>query len=125
MEALVLPVDIVGRPYAFPSDPPRTFDCWTLLLWVRSQMGLETPVDLDPGEYDPETLEGAVRRERPLWHRVTGPPADGDAVLFTAKHIGVVAGDGVLHAHAPSRGVVHTRWEVVRRRWPTAEILRP
>ena len=120
---------IIGRPYAFPSYPPESFDCWTLLVYVRRLMGLRTEVQISPSRYTPETLRDAVCLEKCMggWRPVhpEDRPLQGDAVLFTPEHIGVAMGTGVLHAFAPSRGVVFTKWPVVYRRWPNAEVWRP
>lgn len=121
--------DIVGTPYGFPPRPPQTFDCWALLVWVREQLGLETPVHLDDAgiaaaNADLTRLNQAVAKEKLFWTQVD-KPQDGDAVLFDAGHIGVALGAGVLHAHAPHGAVVFTRWPVIRRRWPFAEVWRP
>lgn len=119
--------DIVGAPYVFPPDPPRTFDCWTLLVYVRQLLGLETKVEIDPSLYDLTNMDEAVAEERcnGRWQPVSGRPRDGDAVLFAKDHIGVVMGTVVLHAHAPSRSVLATKLEVVKRRWPLMEVWRP
>ena len=119
-------LDIVGRPYAYPPDPPVTFDCWTLLVWVRQALGLATPLDIEAAGYTQANLRGAVETERASgrWQPVD-EPQDGDAVLFSREHIGVSMGSGVLHAHGPSKVVLFTRWPVIRRRWPQVEVWRP
>ncbi len=116
--------NIVGAPYEFPPDPPRSFDCWALLVYVREQLGLDTPVDIDPERFSQETLNDAIDAEKHRWTLVS-PPEDGDAVVFSPRHIGVAMGAGVLHAHRHARSVVYTRWQVVRRRWPRVEVRRP
>ncbi len=118
--------NIVGAPYLFPPNPPESFDCWTLLVYVREQLGLDTPVHLDVEDYSLHNMAEAVALEKASgdWKQVD-TPQDGDAVLFSPDHIGVSMGPGVLHAHAPSKTVVYTRWNVVRRRWPLAEVFRP
>lgn len=116
--------DLVGTPYKFPPEPPVSFDCWTLLLYVREHLGLGTPLPVDPSDYDLGNMEEAIAAVRPVWRRVEVPD-DGDAVLFDQSHIGVALGAGVLHAHAPARAVVFTRWTVLKRRWPHFEVWRP
>lgn len=119
---------IIGAPYAFPSHPPESFDCWTLLVYVRNLHGLRTEVEISPSRYTPETLRNAVTLEKCMggWRRVSEDSMmDGDAVLFTPSHIGVSLGVGVLHAFAPSKGVLFTRWPVVKRRWPQLEVWHP
>lgn len=119
--------DIVGKPYVYPPDPPRTFDCWTLLVYVRELLGLETRVEIDISRYTQDTMDKAIAEERcnGRWQPVSGRPRDGDAVLFASDHIGVVMGSVVLHAHGPSRSVLATKLEVVRRKWPLMEVWRP
>lgn len=118
--------EIVGTPYRFPPSPPKSFDCWSLVTYVREQLGLETKLDVDVSLYDLETMAEAVRSEKRSggWKQVTSP-RDGDAILFTPSHIGVYMGSGVLHAHAPSSGVIFTKWSVAKRRWPQLEVWRP
>lgn len=122
-----LPADIIGAPYAFPPHPPETFDCWSLLVYVRDKLGLPTVVEVDPELYSSDTMQAAVEQERcnGRWQPVEGLPCDGDAVLFTHDHIGVFLGSGVLHAHRPNKGVLFTKWAVVKRRWPLVEVWRP
>lgn len=120
--------NLVGRPYAFPSFPPETFDCWSLLVYVRAQLGEVTPLSISPSRFNPETMRDAVEVEKGhgFWRRMkTEEVQNGDAVLFVPDHIGVFLGTGVLHAHAPSRSVVFTKWPVVLRRWSLVEVWRP
>ena len=115
----------VGTPYAFPSDPPNTFDCWTLLTDLRQQMGLKTPL-AGPG-WAPESFGEHVATEIASghWRRLEAfsDARDGDAVLFNAKHVGTLVGRVIAHA-THSTGVVYTTQSAVRRRFPRCEVYR-
>lgn len=111
----------VGVPYAFPSDPPRTFDCWTLMTYLRGQLGLWTPsVD---ASWRPESIAAAIEHEKPRWQQVTGV-LDGDAVLMHDEHIGLYLKGFVAHA-TPSTGVLYTPVRTILRRFPATRYFRP
>lgn len=114
--------DLVGRPYAFPSTPPETFDCWTLVKFVRQQMGLACPLPFDDEEAwcVPGNLDQATARARTCWTPLPAPAPFVMAVL-EPSHVGVVLGSGVLHAASRHASVVWTTMAVIRRRWPKAE----
>lgn len=113
---------LVGRPYAFPSAPPDTFDCWTLVRFVRGQLKLPCPLPFSDQEEwcVPGALDQATARARPLW-RVRAVPSTYDMAVLEPAHVGVVLGDGVLHALSRNSSVVWTTMAAVRRRWPNAE----
>jgi hypothetical protein len=113
---------LIGRPYAFPSDPPRSWDCWSLVKWVRAQSGLASPLPFDDAARwcRPEALPEAVRRARGCWQALPEPRQFAMAVL-DPSHVGVVVDGGVLHALASHSGVLWTRLGVARRRWPQVE----
>lgn len=115
-------LELVGKPYKFPSDPPLTFDCWTLVKYVRTQAGLPCPLPFDDQEAwcAPGNLARATEAARPLWRSVAKPQPLAMAVLEPA-HVGVVLGDGVLHALSRRSAVVWTTLAVVRRQWPKAQ----
>lgn len=113
----------LGTPYAFPSNPPESFDCWTLLVYLREQLGLDTPV-MSP-HWTPETLNGAIEGElcSGRWKPVT-EAVDGDVVLFSPVHVGALLRGVVVHA-VPSTGVLYSALAVARRRFPDLGIYRP
>lgn len=113
---------LVGTPYEFPSNPPRSFDCWTLVKHVRAAEGLLCPLPFDDQEAwcVPGNLARATVQARPLWRVLTGPINLCMAVLEPA-HVGIVLNGGVLHALARNSSVVWTTFAVVRRRWPQTQ----
>ena len=113
---------LVGRPYAFPSNPPKTFDCWTLVRHVREYLGLPCPLPFSDTEAwcVPGNLALATSRARGLWRACPHPETGMMAVLEPA-HVGVVIDDGVLHALCRNATVVWTRHQAIRRVWPQTE----
>lgn len=113
---------LVGRPYAFPSSPPETFDCWSLVKYVRMLRGLASPLPFDDREAWclPHNLPLAVARARGWWRALPAPEESAMAVLELG-HVGVVVDGGVLHAMARNASVVWTPMPAVRRFWPEAE----
>lgn len=113
---------LVGRPYAFPSDPPRTFDCWTLVKHVRTTHGLLCPLPFSDTEEwcRPGNLARGTALARRCWNVEPKPSHLAMAVLEDG-HVGVVVGDGVLHALSRHTSVVWTRLPMILRRWPQAE----
>lgn len=119
--------DIIGTPYRFPSHPPETFDCWSLVTYARKCMGLETKLIIDPKHFTPDTVLEAVQHEQSHgnWKPVRGEPQVADVVLFGMNHISLFTGNGVLHAYAPAKSVIFTRMDVLERRHPNFEVWRP
>lgn len=113
---------LVGRPYAFPSEPPASFDCWSLVKHVRAAEGLPCPLPFDDhAEWcRPGNLARATSEARALW-RVDGARSDFDMVVLEPAHVGVSLMGGVLHALARNSGVVWTSPAALRRHWPAAE----
>lgn len=113
---------LVGTPYAFPSHPPRSFDCWSLVKHVRLARGLTCPLPFSDDEAwcVPGQLHLATARARGLWNARPAPEAFDMAVLEPA-HVGVVVDGGVLHALSRNSSVVLTSFAMVRRVWPKAE----
>lgn len=114
--------ELVGIPYRFPSDPPRSFDCWTLVKHVRSAMGLPCPLPFDDAApwCVPGNLAQATAQARALWHP-RRPGSDFDMVVLEPAHVGIALAGGVLHALARNAGVVWTSPAALRRHWPKAE----
>jgi hypothetical protein len=113
---------LVGRPYAFPCQPPESFDCWQLVRYARMLRGLDSPLPFDDREgwCTPQALPLALQRARGTW-RALPAPAECCMAVLDPSHVGVVVGDGVLHALASHRGVLWTKLGIVRRRWPKVE----
>lgn len=116
------PLALVGRPYAFPSHPPETFDCWSLVRYVREQMGLRCPLPFNDAAAwcVPENIRVAVERARPSWS-VVPVPSDLAMAVMSRHHVGIVFGRGVLHALARHATVVWTGQTAILRRWPDTE----
>lgn len=114
--------ELVGNPYRFPSDPPRTFDCWTLVKHVRTAEGLPCPLPFDDRApwCLPGNLAQATAQARALW-RIVGAPTPFAMAVLEPAHVGVVIDGGVLHALARNSGVVWTTLAAVRRHWPQAQ----
>ena len=113
----------VGAPYAYPSRPPETFDCWSLVVHVRAAVGLRTPLSVSESDFDPRNFGQAVARELVDGDWVdTSKPTDGDLVVFSSQHVGVWFGGRVVHA-ASSCGVQVATWRSVRRRYPGAHVM--
>ena len=118
---------LVGTPYAFPSDPPHSFDCWSLVKHVRIKQGLPCPLPFRDSEEwcVPGNLERATMRARSLWQPMPwsmtrSPPAYAMAVL-SPSHVGVVVEDGVLHALCRNASVVWTPISAALKVWPETE----
>jgi hypothetical protein len=113
---------LVGRPYAFPCQPPDSFDCWQLVRYVRMLRGLASPLPFDDRDAwcRPDALPEAIARARASWRALPGPAECAMAVL-EPRHVGVVIDGGVLHAGSRQGGVVWTSMAAVRRVWPRAE----
>lgn len=113
---------LVGRPYAFPSAPPGSFDCWTLVKYVRACEGLACPLPFDDRApwCIPGNLARATEAARSMW-RVRAPGRDLDMVVLEPAHVGLALDGGVLHALARNSGVVWTSPAALRRHWPRAE----
>jgi cell wall-associated NlpC family hydrolase len=113
---------LVGVPYAFPSRPPESFDCWTLVRHVRERLGKDCPLPFRDDEpwCQPANIARAVARARPMW-RVLHQPIHGAMAVLRPDHVGVVLGPGVLHALARGASVVWTPLAGVRRMFPAVE----
>lgn len=115
-------LELVGRPYRFPSSPPASFDCWSLARHVRAAcFGLADGVAADGAT--PADFQDLARRYRPAWTE-TATPADGDLALIEDRHCGVVMLGGVLHCSAEAGAVRFVRLDVLKRAFPAVRFLR-
>lgn len=100
---------VVGRPYADPGHPPHSYSCTQLAAFLRSALGLETPLCLPDKPWLDLSLDeqkAAVRRTRQVypWKRVATPDV-GDLILCAKRsglpsyHCGIWVGSGVAHAY--------------------------
>lgn len=123
------PNELIGRPYALPSNPPLTFDCFSLVEYVRRiYFGLTTPV---PYAVESFIAPSDVPR---VWIRVehmdvwqpADVPRDGDIVKLERRHVGVYLHGAVMHAwKSPNyNGVIVTNMRLIRRIFPICKFLR-
>lgn len=119
---MLCPLSLVGRPYAFPSEPPMSFDCWSLVKHVRTEARLSCPLTFSDDEAwcTPDNIAAAIVKVRGAWGR-TDTPRDLDMAVMDAHHVGVVYGRGVVHALARHTTVVWTSRAVILRLWPNTE----
>ena len=91
--------NLIGKPYAFPSYPPKSFDCFTITVYLRELLfNLPTPhvtLSVDEAKVDYEELE---------------KPEEGCIVSMTDKHIGVYINGRVITA-LEKRGVCALHWK--------------
>ena len=115
-------LQLVGRPYRFPSEPPATFDCWSLVKHVRAAEGLPSPLPFD--DKAPWCVPGnqarATALAAPLW-KTNGAAVQFAMAVMEPGHVGVVVDGGVLHALTRNASVVWTPLAAVRRQWPRTQ----
>ena len=113
---------LVGTPYNFPSHPPHTFDCWSLVKYVRGLKGLECPLPFSDAEEwcMPVNMVPAIAMARESWTTMD-EPVDFCMAVMERSHVGVVLDDGVLHALARNSTVVWTPMRAIHTRWPKTE----
>jgi len=117
----------VGAPHAWPCDPPRSFDCWAVVLAVREHYGRATRLSVDPALVPRDGLPDAVREELSggRWAEVAAGELC-DVVIFspTDRHCGVFVSPKLIMHCAPGVGVQVARLSAVQRRYPLMRILR-
>jgi hypothetical protein len=113
---------LVGQPYAFPSFPPVSFDCWTLVKYVRELHSLPCPLPFNEKApwCVPEYMPSAIKLAAPHWV-IVAEPAQMSMAVMERQHVGVVVDDGVLHALARNASVVWTPMKGILRKWPNTE----
>jgi hypothetical protein len=121
-------VHLIGRPYCLPSTPPYTFDCYSLVKFVRAEFfGLETPAPCDIASVSKNDAGIAIIKVRDsgLW-QIVKQPRFGDIVQMERYHIGVYIEGGVLHAWRAARSaqVVLTKIRAVERLFSMCQFLR-
>lgn len=135
---------LVGRPYCQDGshpNPPETFDCFTLVKYVRElcyqittplmigECFLRQAVDRHTNEIvDIDQMAKLI--EIHLEHRIYKPvaePKPGDIVMFNDHHIGVVVEGGVLAAFkviAHDGAVYFFNWRKMHRFYSSAVVVR-
>ena len=117
--------NLIGCPYAQQSTPPRTFNCWTLVLHVRALLGLRLPRVLPDVSAAVETrfledrnLDAVIAhlREGQIFQAVDRPQ-EGTMVFLKPdySHIGIWVAGGVMHACESLNGVRHYSLPVCER----------
>jgi hypothetical protein len=113
---------LIGRPYADIGDPPRSFNCWQLVVHVRACLGL--PVPVIPGAIEArmtaDLLAGQPRGAAAAVEGILTPvatPSTGAIAFMRDDHCGIVIDGGVLHAAKLTRAgaVRHDPVEVAGR----------
>lgn len=123
------PTDLIGRPYALPSEPPSSFDCYSLVEFVRREcFGLPTPIPYAVESLVSPNDVGRVWltvEHMDVWQPVK-EPVDGDIVKLERAHVGVYCCGAVLHAwRASGRGsVVLTNRRVIDRLFSMCQFMR-
>jgi len=88
---------LIGRPWKLDSDPPNSFDCWSLVAYVRKTFfDRETPSYRDQyaGYKDGDPAFDYPPFE---WYTIPEPVA-GSVARFGVTHVGVVLPDlRVIH----------------------------
>ncbi len=101
-------LDLIGKPWAIPCDPPHSYDCWELAVEVRNRMGLFTPTyDIPPMIRKLAHQSDFGTPDPALWHPMP-EPTEGCLVGFgrpAIKHCGVYLNEYVIHSHSAD-GVV-------------------
>lgn len=95
--------EVIGAPFSFYPDPPKSFCCATLVQYARKYLGgLETPFLVSTEDYSSVLHQ----LESPPW-KVVRSPKFLDVVVCLEKnaiaHLGVVLSgrDFILHAYKP------------------------
>ena len=85
-------LDLIGKPWAVPCDPPDTFDCWELVLTVRAAHGLRTDTYVERAARQPH--HRTLMEEPPKgWRRLDTPSPLCVARMAGGRHVGVVMPD--------------------------------
>lgn len=91
--------ELIGKPYAFPSDPPKSFDCFSITMYIRSTLfNKNTPINnltID------SSCDKYIEQEK---------PTEGCIVTMTDQHVGVYVREKIITA-LTNRGVCAFRWK--------------
>lgn len=96
-------IELVGKPYAFPSKPPETFDCFSVTQYVRKRFyNKKTPIE-----------NATVQHDMGMYKELSAPE-EGCVVSMSDEHVGVKVGNNLITA-MKNRGVCVIDWQVARR----------
>ena len=91
-----VPLEVIGKRWAVPCDPPRTFDCWELVIYVRRFHGLHTPSVVDRADRMPSSRRH-IDKPPTGWVKLD-EPKQLCVARFSSAHVGVfLGGDNVIH----------------------------
>lgn len=118
---------LIGCPLDDQPNPPQSFDCYTLVTYVRREFyGLDTPLVVPEEMVTIENLSMLLKLhlEKSVYVP-TDAPKLGDIVLFNEHHIGVVVDGGVLSTFYVSGigSVRYFEWARMRRWHGTAKVV--
>jgi hypothetical protein len=119
------PYSLVGARYAMPCNPPKTFECFSLIEYVRRvYYGRETRLLISASDMRVERMGEIVRLHMAtdIYQQVVRP-AEADIALLSANHVGVVVNGGVLAAFTVSNGegqVMSFPWRRLPKYYPDA-----
>lgn len=107
---------LIGRPWQIPCEPPHTFECMELCVYVRDMLGLDTPTLVDRLQRDMDN-RGYLETPDGVWQQLDRPHT-GCIARIGASHVGIYLADqrGVLHASEGS-GVRLDKVAVLERLW--------
>lgn len=105
----------IGKPWVNGGAGPDGYDCWGLVRAVHADVFGCAIGAIDVDAASALSVRRAFQRtdEYERWTEIdAGSASDGDVVLMSQAryphHVGVIAGDGVLHS-VEGAGVVHQR----------------
>lgn len=108
---LVAARECLGTPFRHQGRMVgRGLDCAGVLEYVSKSVG-EAPVDVKGYPRRPDGNLAAALDAQPFLVRVTGAPQSGDFLLFHYEddahpgHLGICAGDNLIHAWAHAKKV--------------------
>lgn len=93
-------LDIIGRPWAVPCDPPKSFDCFELCIEVRKRLGLPTPSPVSRNARKPHHRD-FFKNVPDLWQKVINPRTGCVVIMNSGNHVGI---------YIPDRKVVHSQY---------------
>ena len=114
--------DYIGLPWSPGATGPHAFDCWGLCIdWYQCNLGIDLPIFPIRTESVLNILSvmsGIKEQESSAkWKELSSPEEDcivAMALSSSFHHVGVYAENGVLHAYAPSKSIVHQSLSDIR-----------
>lgn len=95
---------LIGKPWAFPDDPPTSYDCWTLVCTVRAHMSLTVPDMQRVSDLKdvPDTFLAARFDKQYVRSDIAKAKSGGILLMnWNLSHCGVLLGQRlVMHSHS-------------------------